>query len=122
MCSSDLWYDVDEFISQYRQVIQKIHELQPDILIYVQAMIPVTEEKSNDGDVYTNDKIFYRNQRIQQMAQEESCVFLDPGEAVRNEEGALPAEAATDGIHLTAEYCQKWLDYLLQHAIVLDTE
>ena len=55
---------------------------------------------------------------LRQMAEEEGCIFLDAGEVMRDETGALPEEAATDGVHLTAEYCQKWLAYILDHKAV----
>lgn len=109
------WVYVDGFIDEFREVIHNIKELQPNIVIYVQGILPVTEEKSQDGDVYTNEKIQEWNPKIQQMAEEEGCVYLNPGEAFWNENKALPEDASADGIHLTGEYCQKWLDYLLSH-------
>ena len=36
---------------------------------------------------------------------------------VSDENGALPADASTDGVHLNKAYCQKWLAYLKNHTV-----
>ena len=109
------WVYSETFIEYFRDIIQEIQDLQPGSVIYVQGILPVTASKSSEGDVYTNDKVHEWNPLIEQMAHEEGCVYLNPGEALCDETGALPEEAAVDGVHLTPEYCQKWLDYLLTH-------
>lgn len=112
------WIYPEVFIEDFREIVQQIKALQPNIVIYVNAILPVTASKSSDGDVYTNEKINAWNPMLRQMAEEEGCIFLDAGEVMRDETGALPEEAATDGVHLTAEYCQKWLAYILDHKAV----
>ncbi len=111
------WPYPEIFIEDYRKLVRKIKELQPGIVIYVQGIIPVSAEKDAEGDVFTNARIAERNQMIKAMAEEENCVYLSPGDALIGENGALQPDASTDGIHLTAEYCELWLDYLLQHTV-----
>ncbi len=111
------WPYPEIFIEDYRKLVRKIKELQPGILIYVQGIIPVSAEKDAEGDVFTNARIEERNQMIKTMAEEEGCTYLSPGDALIGEDRALRPDASTDGIHLTAEYCELWLDYLLQHTV-----
>ena len=51
------------------------------------------------------------------MAEEKQVYYIDTGAAVSDENGCLPEEAATDGIHLKQSYCDKWLEYLKKHTI-----
>ena len=46
------------------------------------------------------------------MAKEENVTYLDVQSALVDNQGHLPEDASTDGIHLDVEYCEKWLDYL----------
>lgn len=41
---------------------------------------------------------------------------MNVAEAVSTD-GVLPDDAATDGIHLDKEYCEKWLSYLEEHTL-----
>ena len=50
-------------------------------------------------------------------AQEKQVVFLDLYTAFADENGALPAGASRDGVHLKKEYCQQWLAYLQTHTV-----
>ena len=42
-------------------------------------------------------------------------VLAKYAQAVAAEDGSLPEDAATDGIHLRKEACQTWLTYLREH-------
>lgn len=109
------WPNVNTFIEYYGKVIDTIKASQPNATVYVQSIIHVTQQRSDSDSVYNNAKVNQFNQLIQQMAAEKGCVYLDLNEVLSDENGALFADAATDGIHLTKPYCIKWLDYLRSH-------
>ena len=109
------WIDGRAFVDDLKAIVQNIREIQPGLVIYVQGMIPVSADAYEDDSNLSNEKIRLWNQWIEEMAKDQGCIYLNPGEAVQDETGALPEGAAPDGIHMTAEYCQKWLDYLLTH-------
>lgn len=109
------WAYSNLFIEKYGEIIDKIREINPDALIYVQSILPVSNEVSSSHDYLKNSKIDEYNNLIRQMAEEKQVYYLDVASAVAGSDGALPADAATDGIHLKKEYCQTWLDYLLAH-------
>ena len=48
----------------------------------------------------------------------DSNLYLDISSVIKDENGYLPDDAATDGIHLNKNYCDKWLQYLKTHYIV----
>ena len=46
---------------------------------------------------------------------EKEVWYVDVAAGVMDEDGYLPYEATGDGVHLTPEYCVKWMDYLRTH-------
>lgn len=108
------WSSPTAFEDGYRKMITDIKACQPGAAIYLQAILPVTAAKSAEG-VYTNDKIAAYNRQIQQIAGEEQAVYLPVDTAVANQDGMLPDDAASDGVHLNAKYCGIWRDYLVGH-------
>lgn len=106
------WASEKVFISKYGQVIDAIRQKHPDSEIIVQSILPVSAEKSANDQVFNNPNINRYNQLLQQMCQEKSVTYLDISDRFKDEEGALFADASTDGIHLNKKYCNLWLDYL----------
>lgn len=109
------WPYPEKFAEAYGKLLDRVIELEPDALIYVQSILPVTAKKAADGNVYTNKKIDIFNERIAELCKERGLVYLNVREAVMDENGALPEDAAADGIHLNKKYCALWCDYLRTH-------
>ncbi|MCM1224654.1 MAG: GDSL-type esterase/lipase family protein [Lachnospiraceae bacterium] len=108
---------VESFLEKYREVVQHLQELQPDAIIYVQAIIKVTSERSAQGDYINNEGIEARNQGIEQMADNEKIFYLDVNPLICDETGGMEASYTFDGVHLKAKYIEIWKDYLKSHAI-----
>ena len=111
------WPYNNVFIEKYGEIIDEIRKINPSAIIYVQEILPVSDKVSSTHSYIKNEKIKEYNELIKQMASEKQIFFIDTSLAVANSEGSLPEEAATDGIHLKKEYCQKWLDYLKTHTV-----
>lgn len=103
------------FIEKYQKFIEEIKASQPNAVIYVQSILPVTKKKSESDPIYNNIQIHKYNDLIEKMAKECGVEYLDVAQSVTDESGNLFENASTDGIHLTKEYCEKWLDYLKTH-------
>lgn len=112
-------YEKQSFISSYRLFVDSVKKLYPDAVIYLQSMTPVVEGYVNQFDpTMNNDKIDEYNRAIMELAEQESVYYLDVGSALKNKNGALPDEASpVDGLHFSAEYYQKWFDYLKTHTV-----
>ena len=108
------WVYSSQFIQSYTTLVRKIKQLQPSATVYVQSILPVTREKSQSSEVYTNQRIDAYNVLIREMAHSEGVQYLDVAQAVRGTDGALPGEATSDGVHLNKAYCQKWVAFLRQ--------
>ena len=112
------WAYSDLFIKRYGEAIDEIKNIAPQAQIYVQSLLPVSEERSKNDAIYNNINIEKYNGLIQQMAAEKELYYLDVAQCVADPEGNLAGEASTDGIHLQKAYCDLWLGYLRQHYIL----
>lgn len=109
------WPDPQEFGLKYKEVIQTIQELQPQAKIYVQSILPVSQERTVSGGYVNNVQIAKFNEVIFQMTLDTGTTFLPVGAALADEAGCLPEDASVDGVHPNQTYCIRWLEYLRQN-------
>ncbi|MDR1247445.1 MAG: GDSL-type esterase/lipase family protein [Clostridiales Family XIII bacterium] len=109
------WNSADKFIEQYGLVLDRVRETQPDAIIYVQGIMPVSAWKSAKDPVHNNPNIARFNEMIQGLTSEKNAIYLNVSDGVADESGVLPDEASSDGIHLNKKYCIKWEEYLRAH-------
>lgn len=111
----------DEYFTEnYQAVIDRIRELQPDAIIYIQGIMHVTERKSNSDKNFNNANIDRRNLALAELADNQTIFYIDMNEAVDDGKGNMDGSLSFDDIHLKASSYQLWYDYLLKHAIVMD--
>ena len=118
------YYDDEGFYRSYCEAIDHIRELQPNAVIYIQGLIPLNEEliAQTTGRTYlTNDHLRVYNDLMKKAAEEKQVVYLDLYSEFADENGALPAEASKDGVHLRSAWCKQWLAYLETHTVDYDT-
>lgn len=108
---------VESFLEKYQEVVNHLQELQPDAIIYLQAIMKVTTERSAQGDYINNEGIVARNEGIAQMADNERIFYLDVNPLICDETGGMEPSYTFDGVHLKAKYIEIWKDYLKTHAI-----
>lgn len=111
------WSYSSVFIQKYGELIDEIRKSQPQAQIYIESIMPVTAQRSKEDKIYNNEKIEEYNQLILQMCAQKQVFYVNVAETMTDKDGALFADAATDGIHLTKKYCMKWLEYLRAHAV-----
>ena len=106
------------FAQAYENVISRIRELQPQAIIFIQAIMHVGPEKDQTDPIFNNANVEARNQLLAQLADNQNIFYLNINEAVCDENGCLRSDWTFDQIHLKAAYYQQWKDYLLAHGIV----
>lgn len=106
------WDNADVFAQRYSRLIDTIREIQPNAEIYMQAILPVTEERSSTDRVFNNYDIQQYNGKIAQVAEETGAHYLDVSSVMTDSTGALLADASVDGIHLKQKYCVEWYHYI----------
>ncbi len=101
------------FEEKYAELVDAIIEKQPEAVIYVQNILPISAARSEEDTIYNNDRVNQFNALIEDMcASRPQVIYLDVASCMRDETGALPEGASNDGVHCTKEYCIIWLDYL----------
>lgn len=109
---------VESFTQAYKEAVDHLLELQPDAIIYIQGIIKVTTERSEQGDYITNEGIEERNEALSQLADNERIFYLDVNPGICDETGGMTASYTFDGVHLKAQYIDIWKTYLKEHAVV----
>ncbi|MCR4658275.1 MAG: hypothetical protein K5770_18900 [Lachnospiraceae bacterium] len=108
----------DLFYEKYAELIAKLREYEPRAIIYVHAILPVSNAKSASDKYHNNPNIYARNEKLKQFALEQKAYYVDVNSALALEDGSLPPDAASDGIHLKAQYMGPWKESLREQAIV----
>ena len=114
------WVYSNLFIKKYAEIIDALQAINPEALIYVQSILPVTKSKSAKDKIYNNPKINQFNALLSKMAAEKKIYYLNVAQAVADNGGNLPEGSAYDGVHLKKAYCIKWLEYLKCHTVDLE--
>lgn len=112
--------DDEGFHRSFELLIDEIRQRQPDAVIYIQSLIQVNPDKAkktNPAAWLNNEKVAEYNEILRQVAAAKQAVFLDVESVLVGEDGDLPAEGTTDGIHFTKSYYQKWYEYLKTHTV-----
>lgn len=104
----------------YKEFVNKIKQIKPEAIIYVQSIFPIHEKKFAErykGNL-TNETIDETNKLLIEMAEELGVYYVNPAEIFKDETGGLMDEVTPDGLHFNSEYYTKWMDYLKIHAVV----
>lgn len=108
------WVHIETFLSEYKQLIDAVKAAQPNATIYVQALLPVTAEKSQRDATNNNAQVYWYNTNLVKLAQENGVVYVNAAAPLVDDTGALKADATTDGVHLNSTYCKVWAAYLAE--------
>ncbi|MBQ8967335.1 GDSL-type esterase/lipase family protein [Ruminococcus sp.] len=109
------WPYIDVFEEHYTEMVKTIQSYQPNAEIYLIGILPLAESQDYDGDAVNNENARTFTASIEKVADQLGVHYLDCSEAVADENGYLPEEASPDGIHMTADYCLYWQNYIIDN-------
>lgn len=109
----------DTYFAEYSKVIERIRQLQPEAIIFIEGNMNVTKEKSDNDPIFNNVNIGIRNAKIAALANQKDIFYIDINEAVTDDEGYLMDEYTFDDVHLKAKYYSIWKEFLLAHGIAV---
>jgi hypothetical protein len=112
----------ESYYQQFKKVVTRIQELQPDAIIFVEAILHVSASKDAEGTVINNKEINARNQWLEKLADNDQIYYLDANEVLDDENGALNADYTFDGVHLQADQLDEWKAFFLSHGVVRETQ
>lgn len=97
----------------YRDVVDRVKQLQPNAAIYLLTLAPINEPMAhNRGYTVTNATINAFNDQIKAIAAEKQTFCIDVHAYFVNAEGSLNADECWDGIHLDITANQKMAAFL----------
>ena len=105
----------EDFRAAYETLLDRIAEIQPDADIYIEGLSPVTRWKSEQSPYFNMENIRAYNSELYELAAGRGLYYIDLCEALADEEGYLPDDCDTDGVHFAAFYYAKWYEYLKTH-------
>ena len=111
------WRGTDIFRGHAENLIRRLKADHPDAELVIQSLLPVSTEQDAKGSYVNNQRILAYNQVWRELAEENSCAYVDVAEALTGEDGCLPEELSFDGVHLNRAGCRLWLDYLRTHSV-----
>lgn len=106
------------FQKAYERVIKKFQKWQPNAVIYIQGIIPVSKKKAASDEIFNNLNINDKNVAIAQLADGKDIFYLDVSKSLTDKSGHLKADYTFDEVHMYAQYYKLWTDYLMSHAVV----
>ena len=110
----------ETYYQQFKKVVERIRELQPDAIIFVESIIHVADFADDEGGYINNKSINERNTWLKKLADNKKIFYIDANEVLDDENGALRSDWTFDGIHLKAENIGPWKKYILAHGVEVD--
>lgn len=104
------------FKSNMKGIVDAIRESQPDAPIYIMSITPTTEKKSANSP-FNKENVLRLNAVLQELCEEEECYYVDLYTCFADDNGYLPADKSTDGVHVTAPQYKVMADYLKSHTV-----
>lgn len=114
---NELGYDFEQTVARFSETIDTIIKYQPDAVVFIQANLHITKEKSEESEYFTNSNIDKYNSAISELANDSQIFYLDANPLYDDEEGYLSTEFTTDHAHILGKYYVDWVDFILQNAV-----
>lgn len=114
---NELGYNHESTVKKYQEMVEKIHELQPDAILFLGANLHVTEKKSASDKIFNNEAINRINQAVEEMADNKTIFYVDVNEVFDDANGNLDADYTADESHVLGKYYAKWAEWLLTKGI-----
>lgn len=114
---NEIGYNLESFVDMYSEMLDKIIAAQPDCDIYIMGLTPVSAEKSQNSDIFNMEHIKTFNTALRKLAKDKGIWYLDLVEALSGDDGYLPSQETSDGIHFSASVYSTWLDYVKTHYV-----
>lgn len=105
------------FLKDYNKLVDNIRAANKNAVIYAHCILPVSHRKDGNDKIYTIDRVKRFNGYIKKAAEDKKLVYIDAYEEFTTYTGYLPDDAAPDGIHFGAKYCEGWFEYLKTHTV-----
>ncbi len=117
---NELGYSTEEFAKGYATLIDQVRQAQPNAVLYFQSVVPVNPQKCQEKKqpyYISNEKVAQFNAEITRLAEEKQVVFLNVADGLTDEDGILPYDSTSDGVHFSKDWYRTWFSYVKNHTV-----
>lgn len=114
---NELGYEREKTVNKYKELLDWIREKTPDSIIYIQANLHVSAERSDSDEIFNNKNIDDFNQRTAEFIDNKKVFYIDANQIFDDENGNLRQEYTSDNTHVLAKYYVVWVDWLLTRTV-----
>jgi lysophospholipase L1-like esterase len=98
---------LDEIEACYRKVVRQIRERRPDVKLVIVGLFPTRDRFAGLGPL-----IVQFNARLEKIAADFNCPFMDVHAPFADEQGLLRRDLSRDGLHLNDAGYERWADMI----------
>lgn len=113
---NEVGYNMNTTQQKYKALVDTVLEKQPNAVVFVQANLHVTKERSEKDDVVNNQNINKLNEKIKALADGKRVFYLDANSVFDDAEGNLAADKTGDKAHLYAKYYKAWGEWIVKES------
>lgn len=107
----------NSFKTSMGNIVDKVRQVQgEDVPIYIVNVTPTTRNKSNSS-AFNLSNVTRINAALQELCGEKQCYYVDLYSCLADDEGYLPSEKSTDGVHLKGDQYKVMADYFKSHTV-----
>ena len=118
--TNEMSTDEDTLLYAFNNLIDRLRENNPGCVIYLMSVPPVSAYKSSSDSSHTLTLVLTVNALLQQIATDRQVWYLDIYSGLADEEGYLPSEVTTDGIHFTPGHYDSWYECLQNYYVPIE--
>lgn len=115
---NELGYNSEKTLANYKKLLEYVKKTQSNAIIYIQANLHVTKQKSESDKIINNKNINKFNNEISKLADDKSIFYIDINQKFDDNNGNLTSDYTKDNVHIYAKYYKEWSNWLSQNAIV----
>lgn len=109
---NEIGYNMSQTAKKYQELVKYVNTKQPKAIIYLQANLHVTKEKSDSDKTINNTRINKLNNVISKMANNKNIFYLDVNSVFDDSSGNLRADYTSDKVHIYGKYYKQWTEWI----------
>ena len=107
-----------QYASSMEGIIDVVRRSQPDAVIYLLSVLPVSEERSGKDANFNRENVLAFNAKLRQISEEKNVYYVDTFSVLADANGYLPeGSCLSDGIHILSPQYAQLRAYLKTHTV-----
>ncbi len=119
---NEIGNNMDKSAKKFQEVVKLLRDSQPNAIIFIQANLHVTKEKSEKGPTFNNRRIDKYNSKLAALADNKNIFYFDANSLFDDAGGNLRKDYTFDNTHIYAKYYVNWTRYIKEHGIIKTSE